>query len=83
MLQVKQAKLPSYGIYMVGDLELHKLKNYGELGPGFQLSHSPHYHPWHASVALIWERIVKPLAWANQSPSLSMGLSYLYFRSDE
>lgn len=77
VVQVKQTKLPSYGIYMVGDIELYKLGSYGELGLGFQLAHSPHYHPWHASLAVIWERIVKPIAWANQSPSLSMGLSYL------
>ena len=77
VVQLKRSKLPSYGVYMVGDMELHKLGKYGELGLGFQLAHSPHYHPWHASLALIWEQISKPMAWANQSPSISIGLSYL------
>ena len=48
VVELKQSNSSSYGLYMVGDLELSTLGKYGDLGFGFQLAHSPHYHPWHA-----------------------------------
>ena len=53
VIKLKQKEEASYGLYMVGDLELVQLKKYGERVIGFQLAHSPHYHPWHASIAMI------------------------------
>ena len=72
----------SYGVYLVGDFKLAHWQKYGDFGIGFQMAHSPDFHPLHASLAMIWDQIGSPLAWASQKPSLSLGFSYLN-NSDE
>lgn len=69
--------LPSWGLYLTGDLSLFSLPGDGELGLGLQAAMSPHYHPYHLSVALTGSELIRPIGWAKRGPSVALGASIL------
>jgi len=77
VVELEGEKLTSSGLYLTGDLDLATFYSKSELGIGFQVAMSPHYHPLHASLAMTWSEFAPKIAWAQHGPSLAIGISYL------